>query len=281
VNFIEAVKSCFIRYFDFSGRSIRSEYWYWGLFVTTATIVLEFIDAQIAGRSFFDTNILGGTILGGILLLITTIPSLSVSIRRLHDINKSGWWTLLFFTIIGWIPLFYWACLKSDGVDNRFGPSPIPDQNFIRKKLGIIPKILFIISIIIFIIVIAFYYYVYKEGKIRGTLYMPKLNELNIVNHYVGNILEINDLVFSIDEKYDEIENEVKNNTNFISKYSGTDYICCDYYEIKGDKGSALVALISEEVTIFVRERITILDGIILLPANKSCNILESLESCK
>ncbi|MDC0037255.1 DUF805 domain-containing protein [Alphaproteobacteria bacterium] len=278
MNFFESIKSCFIRYTDFSGRSMRSEYWNFGIFIIVLTTVADYLDAKIVGVSYLDYY--GFGTLNIILTIVTTVPSFAVSVRRLHDINKSGWWILLLFTIVGWIPLIYWACLKSDGAENRFGPSPIPDQNFIRKKLGIIQKILFIISVIIFIIVIAFLFFVYKDGKDRAKLYMPELKELNIVNHYVGNILEINDLIFSIDGKYDEIENEVKNNTNIISKYSGTDYICCDYYEIKGDKGSALVALISEEVTIMLKS-ITILDGIILLPSNKSCNILESLESCK
>ena len=84
-----------------------------------------------------------------------------------------------------------------------------------------------------------------------------------------------------IGEVYPDVELNVVDGNLFDKSHHKWGGFCCDYYEIKGDKGSALVALIPEEVTISWRERITILDGIILLPSNKSCNILGSLESCK
>ena len=49
------------------------------------------------------------------------IPEIAVSIRRLHDINKSGWWILLTFTIIGIIPLTYFYCIKGDDNNNAYG----------------------------------------------------------------------------------------------------------------------------------------------------------------
>jgi uncharacterized membrane protein YhaH (DUF805 family) len=55
-----------------------------------------------------------------IFTILTFFPSLAVSIRRLHDINKSGWWVLLMFTLIGIIPLIYWACLPSNMNENRY-----------------------------------------------------------------------------------------------------------------------------------------------------------------
>ena len=132
MNFFESIKSCFIRYTDFSGRSMRSEYWNFTVFVSILYIVAELIDVKIAGVPYLDYY--GFGTLSIILTIVTIVPGTAVSVRRLHDINKSGWWILLFFTIIGWIPLIYWVCLKSDGAENRFGPSPIPDQNFIRKN---------------------------------------------------------------------------------------------------------------------------------------------------
>ena len=60
--------------------------------------------------------------------LVTFIPSISVSVRRLHDIDKSGWWFLLWFTVIGIVFVIYWACFGSDESENRYGSPVLPDQ---------------------------------------------------------------------------------------------------------------------------------------------------------
>ena len=123
MNFFESIKSCFIRYTDFSGRSMRSEYWNFAVFIIVLTIVADYLDAKIAGVSYLDYY--GFGTLSIILTIVTIVPSTAVSIRRLHDINKSGWWLLLALTVIGIIPLIYWACKKSDEKENRFGKNPL------------------------------------------------------------------------------------------------------------------------------------------------------------
>ena len=120
MNFVEAIKTCFIKYTDFSGRSIRSEYWNYTVFIVVLTFVCDYIDSLIAGVPYWEyTDYYGPSSV--ILIITTTIPSLAVSIRRLHDVNRSGWWILLSITIIGLIPLIYWACKKGDETQNRFG----------------------------------------------------------------------------------------------------------------------------------------------------------------
>ena len=57
--------------------------------------------------------------------LIIFIPQITVSVRRLHDVDRSGWWVLIPFTIIGLIPFLYWVCQKGDEGENRFGPEPL------------------------------------------------------------------------------------------------------------------------------------------------------------
>ena len=58
--------------------------------------------------------------------LALLLPSLAVGARRLHDINKTGWWLLLWLVIIvGWIILIIWAIKKGDGASNRFGSDPL------------------------------------------------------------------------------------------------------------------------------------------------------------
>lgn len=67
--------------------------------------------------------------LGNAYSLVTLIPSISVSVRRLHDIDKSGWWLLLCLTGIGILLIIYWACLDSDEDENRYGSLVLPDQD--------------------------------------------------------------------------------------------------------------------------------------------------------
>ena len=123
MGLIEATKVCFSKYFDFTSRARRAEYWYFALFLLIFGVILDVFDAIILGVSYSFYNELG--ILGGLFSLITFIPGISVSVRRLHDINRSGWWLLLFLVIIiGWIVLLIWFCKDSDKEKNRFGNNP-------------------------------------------------------------------------------------------------------------------------------------------------------------
>ena len=57
--------------------------------------------------------------------IILFFPNLSLGIRRLHDTNKSGWWILLSFTIVGIIPLFYWFYfVEGEDKENQYGKRP-------------------------------------------------------------------------------------------------------------------------------------------------------------
>ncbi len=63
-----------------------------------------------------------------ILLLIdlaTFLPSLAVFVRRLHDVNRSGWWYFIALTIVGIIPLLIWLCRAGETGPNRFGDNPL------------------------------------------------------------------------------------------------------------------------------------------------------------
>ncbi len=59
------------------------------------------------------------------LVLALFLPNLSVQIRRLHDVNRSGWWVLIGLTGIGVIPLIIWACMKGTSGTNSFGADPL------------------------------------------------------------------------------------------------------------------------------------------------------------
>jgi uncharacterized membrane protein YhaH (DUF805 family) len=121
MSFTDAIKTGFQKYIGFSGRAARSEYWYWVLFLLLLQIVAWLIDMTLFG---FNTT--GVNPIGSILSLATLLPSLAVSIRRLHDIDRVGWWVLLaLIPVIGAIVLIYWACLRGTVGANRFGPDPL------------------------------------------------------------------------------------------------------------------------------------------------------------
>jgi uncharacterized membrane protein YhaH (DUF805 family) len=126
MNFWDAIKSGFSHYVTFSGRAIRSEYWYWALFTLLGGLATEMLDAGI-----FSTQAPSASPLNGVFDLLTLLPSLAVLARRLHDINRTGWWILIAFTIIGIFVLIYWACKRGTPGPNRFGPDPFGQAGLI------------------------------------------------------------------------------------------------------------------------------------------------------
>ena len=119
MDFGQAIATGFKKYVTFSGRASRSEYWYWVLFSIIGSIVTATLDYAIFSENDFANP------LNSIFGLICFLPALAVGIRRLHDIGRTGWWTLIAFTIIGLIVLIVWACQKSDTGANAYGPEPV------------------------------------------------------------------------------------------------------------------------------------------------------------
>jgi len=109
------------KYAVFSGRSRRKEYWFFVLFVVIISIVLSIIDALIGA---YDGSS-GVGLLSGIFSLAVLIPGIAVSVRRLHDTDRSGWWILLgLIPIIGHIILIVFYVQDSTPGTNRYGPNP-------------------------------------------------------------------------------------------------------------------------------------------------------------
>ena len=123
MNFSQAVSSFFARWKDFNGRSSRSEYWWATLFITLTSIFTNILTLFL-GLSGSIVAIIGLLFIV-IFSLFLAIASLSLVVRRLHDTNKSGWWYLIIFTIIGVLLLLYWYCKKGDEGENRFGSIPL------------------------------------------------------------------------------------------------------------------------------------------------------------
>ena len=116
------------KYAVFQGRSRRKEYWYFVLFYFIVSIILTVVDLTLFGTSTPDPygySVQGPSILSGIFYLAVLIPSLAVSVRRLHDSDRSGWWVLIgFIPLIGFIVLIVFMCTDSTPGPNRFGPNP-------------------------------------------------------------------------------------------------------------------------------------------------------------
>ena len=119
VRFPQAVKLGFKNYFKFSGRATRAEYWWWLLFIVLAGIVLAVVDTLTGTMGMFGDS----GLLGFLFELATLVPSFALGARRLHDINRTGWWLLLWFVlVIGWIVLIVWAIKRGDECPNKYGP---------------------------------------------------------------------------------------------------------------------------------------------------------------
>lgn len=102
-------------YATFSGRARRKEYWMFTLFNFIALIILLILDF-IIGTYF---------VLYGLYCVGIIIPSLAVSVRRLHDLEKSGWWIFIsLIPLIGGIWLLVLLCTDGTAGNNAYGPSP-------------------------------------------------------------------------------------------------------------------------------------------------------------
>jgi len=117
MNFADAVKTVLtLKYADFNGRASRSEFWWYVLFAIIVAVVLQFV----------DNVILGFPLLGAIFSLATLIPGIAVSVRRLHDKDKSGWWLLICLVpVVGAVLLIYWYATEGTPGDNQFGTPPV------------------------------------------------------------------------------------------------------------------------------------------------------------
>ena len=116
---------CLKQYIDFWGRARRKEYWMftlWNVVITLFLAALAPIGMEIGSDSFVSYIPMVLYLLYGLFILI---PSFTVSVRRLHDIGKSGWWILIsLIPVIGSIILLVWYCTEGQRCENEWGPDP-------------------------------------------------------------------------------------------------------------------------------------------------------------
>jgi uncharacterized membrane protein YhaH (DUF805 family) len=117
-HFIDAMR----KYVDFGGRATRSQYWWFLLIATVISIALSIVDAQL-GTTVDSSAAVDSGLLSGLFSLAIFLPSLAVTVRRLHDTGRSGWWILVL--LIPCVGLIFWlvfALSGSEPRDNRWGP---------------------------------------------------------------------------------------------------------------------------------------------------------------
>ncbi|MBW8880076.1 MAG: DUF805 domain-containing protein [Asticcacaulis sp.] len=125
MTFVEAIKSAFKNMTKFQGRSSRSEYWWFFLFYIIVYIIpymmmMGELQRQQPGL---------GTMLALLVVLALFLPLLSVTVRRLHDTNRSGWWVLLgLIPLIGVIVLLVFYCLPGTPGPNKYGAGSLVTQ---------------------------------------------------------------------------------------------------------------------------------------------------------
>ena len=112
MNPIEAVASFFGNYFNFSGRATRSEYWWSYLIIALAYIVAVIVMVAMP---------IVGIVLYIVMIIAIFIPLLALSVRRLHDTNRRGWWFLIVLVPFGGIVLLIFYVLPSTVGSNNYG----------------------------------------------------------------------------------------------------------------------------------------------------------------
>jgi uncharacterized membrane protein YhaH (DUF805 family) len=126
MGFGQAISTGFRKYVNFSGRARRSEYWYWVLFSVIVGFVAAIVDMQL--NTQLNSSIAN---------LVIAIPSIAVAVRRLHDIDRSGWWVLIgLVPLVGFILLVVWFASEGTHGPNRFGPDPLDENPVPNQQFG-------------------------------------------------------------------------------------------------------------------------------------------------
>lgn len=127
MGFVAAVRSGFRNYANFDGRACRAEYWWWALFALLTYVLSVLIDSAI-GTTFGPAMVGQWALLGWVTIivyLVILIPSLAVTIRRLHDADRSGaWWFVNFVPVIGELMFLYFLFVPGTPGPNQYGPPP-------------------------------------------------------------------------------------------------------------------------------------------------------------
>ena len=116
MSFGAAISSCLGNYATFSGRASRSEFWWFLLFTFVLQIALSILSGVLPPVMIVYI----------VVMLALFLPSLAVYARRMHDLDRSGWWILIFLVpLLNIIMVLVWYTQRGTQGDNQFGPDPL------------------------------------------------------------------------------------------------------------------------------------------------------------
>ena len=111
-----AIRSVLSQYIGFSGRASRSEYWIWWGFMVVILALIGAVGLLIGTTGYVAASLIS---------LVFFLPTLAVTVRRLHDIGRSGFWLLLvFIPLIGGLVLLAFLLIDGQSQPNKWGPQP-------------------------------------------------------------------------------------------------------------------------------------------------------------
>lgn len=136
MTFAEAIKSCYQKYATLTGRASRSEFWYFNLFFYGPIVCCGLVAGMMASGESLAEWLMYGIWAITIFSLVNFLPLLAVSVRRLHDVNMSGWWLLIrIVPLLGDLYLLIKFCTKGDVGSNRYGVAQ-DSGKFIKGECG-------------------------------------------------------------------------------------------------------------------------------------------------
>lgn len=137
-GFFESIGICFSKYAVLSGRAGRSEFWWWSLFQFLIAAAFDGMVIPQQLRELASALATGVTpppldpthatiqLLGSLASLALFLPTMAVTVRRLHDLGKSGWWYFYgLIPLLGWFTMLVWLCRKGTAGSNQFGVDPL------------------------------------------------------------------------------------------------------------------------------------------------------------
>jgi uncharacterized membrane protein YhaH (DUF805 family) len=127
MSFQDAIRACFSKYAEFSGRARRSEFWWFTLFTLLASAALGIVDRALFGVAPDGQPV---SVLNALFTLAVLLPAIAVGVRRLHDTDRSGWWYLLILIpVLGALVLIFLFAQTGSTGPNRFGPDPLAAED--------------------------------------------------------------------------------------------------------------------------------------------------------
>lgn len=127
MSFPDAIRKVLSHYATFQGRARRSEFWWWMLFLFLVNLAVGAADVlaihPLMGFEPGDPE--AGHPLGFLVMLALLLPTFAVGVRRIHDIDRSGWWVLIWLVpVVGTLVMIWFGVQKGTEGPNRFGPPP-------------------------------------------------------------------------------------------------------------------------------------------------------------